>query len=312
MSLRKILSVLIICFLISPAVKAGDIKKIRGEAERFSPESESPEIARKKVIQEAQINALEKAFGTALTERTMNISETREGHTSNISRSSGESLINGDWIRNLTSPEITKVPVDNGTMYYAKVYGEAREMKYNRIDVDCWLLCNGTDPDKDRLRGDIFYEGDELYVYFISPVDGWLAIYLIDDDNEHTTQRLVPYDDQKEVAYPIVANREYIFFSKKTAEPQYVDFVTRMIVEARKKVDINDLYIIFSPNEFKQVPTTVYKHSRHNTVETDIQSELMPRETTYQKFDEWMCKQRRKDADLQPIPISFSIRRKTI
>lgn len=310
MSPRITILLFLLSFLMFPAVKAGDIRKIRGEAERFSPETESPDEARRKAIQEAQINALEKAFGTALTERTMIISDTHDGHTSNSAHSFGESQVNGDWIRNLSEPEIRIVPVEHGNMYYVKVYGEAREVKYNKIEVDCRLLCNGTDPDKNRLRGDIFYEGDELYVYFTSPIDGWLSIYLIDDDDERTTQRLVPYDDQREAAYPIVANREYVFFSKKTAEPQYVNFVTRMIVEARKKVDINDLYVIFSPNEFTQVSSTVYKHSRHNTDESEIQADLMPRETTYQRFDMWLCKQRRQDADLQPIPITFSICKK--
>lgn len=307
---RVTLLLFILSFLISPALKAGEIKKIRGEAERFSPTTESPEEARRKVIHEAQIDALEKAFGTALTERTMQISDTHEGRTSNSAHIFGESVVNGDWIRNLSDPEITIVPIEHGNMYYAKVYGEAREVKYNKIDVDCRLLCNGTDPDKDRLRGDIFYEGDELYVYFTSPVDGWLAIYLIDDDDERTTQCLVPYDNQRDAAYPIVANREYVFFSKRTAEPQYVDFVTRMIVEARKKVDINDLYVIFSPNEYTQAASTSYKHSRHNTDESEIQAQLMPRETTYQRFDKWLCNQRKQDADLQQIPITFSICKK--
>lgn len=295
---------------MSPVAQAGDIRKIRGEAQRFSPASESPEEARRKAILEAQIDALEKAFGTALTERTMYLSDTRDGHTSDISRSYGESQVNGDWIRNLSTPEVTIVPVEHGNMYYVKVYGEGRELKYNKIDIDCRLLCNWTDPDKDRLRGGMFYEGDEMYLFFSSPVDGWLSVYLIDDDDDRTTQCLVPYDDQKEVAYPIKANKEYIFFSKRMAEPQYVDFVTRMIVEARKKIDINDLYVIFSPNEYTQVSATAYKHSRHNTCEEEILSELMPRETTYKRFDNWLSKQRRRDAYLQPIPISFSICKK--
>lgn len=310
MSVRKTVLFFISIFLMSPVAQAGDIKKIRGSAEYFSPETESPGDARRRVIEMAQIDALEKAFGTALTERTMHLSDTQNGHTANIAHSFGESQVNGDWIQNLSEPEITVMPVDNGNMYYAKVYGEAREVKYNKIDVNCRLLCNGTDPDKDRLRGDILYDGDEMYVYFTSPVDGWLSIYLIDDDDERTTQRLVPYDNQKESAYPIKANREYVFFSKKTAEPQYVDFVTRMVVEARKKVDVNDLYVIFSPNEFSQVSTTAYKHTKHKTDESEISSELMPLETTFKKFDKWLCKQRRHDAYLQPIPITFSIHRR--
>ena len=125
---RVTLLLLLLIFLITPAVKAGDIKKIRGEATIFSPESESPAEARKRVIKEAQIDALEKAFGTALTERTMHMSDTQDCHTSSISRSFGESLVNGEWIRTLSEPEkdITIEPVENGHMYHLKIYGEAR------------------------------------------------------------------------------------------------------------------------------------------------------------------------------------------
>lgn len=309
MSSRIALLLLLLSFLISPVVKAGEIKKIRGEAHRFSPDTESPQEALRKAILEARIDALKKAFGTVLTENTTIISDTHEGQTSNTAHSLSESQVNGVWIKDLEEPTFTVEAVENGNVYHVKVYGEARE-HYNKIDIDCRLLCNGTDPDKDRLRGDIFYEGDEMYVYFTSPVDGWLSIYLIDDDSERTTQCLVPYDNQKDTAYPIIANREYVFFSKRTAEPQYVDFVTRMIVEARKRVDINDMYIIFSPNEFSQASSTSYKHSRHDTNEEDIISELMPRETTYKRFNKWLCERRRQDADLQQIPITFSICRK--
>lgn len=310
MNFRTNVIIILLCFLMSPAIYAGDIKKIHGEAHRFSPHTESPEEARRKAIQEAQIDALAKAFNVSVSERTIHISDTHDGHTTNLGRSVGESEVNGDWLRNLKDPDINVEPVEHGNIYHVKVYGEARERKFNKIDVDCRLLCNGTDPDKDRLRGEVYYEGDELYVYFVSPVDGWLAIYLIDDDEERTTQCLVPYDNQREPSYPIRANQEYVFFSKRTAEPQYVDNVTRMITEARKKMDLNDLYVIFSPNQFSKASSIVYKHSRHHTNETEIQADLMPRETTFERFDKWLTKQRRQDADLQSIPISFSISKK--
>lgn len=310
MQFRRILISLSFCFFISPVLTAGDIKKVMGEATYHSLFSESPAEAEKKAIHEARVDALDKAFGNSISERTMSIVDTHEGHSSVNARTFNESEVNGEWIRDLKDPEITTEKDKFGTIYHVKVYGEAREIKFTKIDVDCYVLCNGTDPDKDRLRGAQFYEGDEMYVYFSSPVDGWLAIYLVDDDDEHTTQRLVPYDDQKDKAYPIQANKEYVFFSKPTAESQYVDLVTRMILECRKRIDINELIVIFSPNEFSQTATTAYKHSHHGTEESDISAMLMPSETTYAKFDNWLVKLRRKDAELQQIPFNFSICKK--
>lgn len=295
---------------MSLTISARDIRKISGEAHYHSPFTESPADARKKAILEAQIDALNIAFGVAVSERTMSIADMNDGHTSTRAQSYNESEVNGEWLRDLKEPEITTEPDKYGTIYHVKVWGEAREIKFNKIDVDCRLLCNGTDPDRDRLRGSIFYEGDELYVYFTSPVNGWIAMYLVDDDEEHTTQCLVPYDGQDDSAYPIQANTEYVFFSKRTAEPRYVDYVTRMIVESRKKVDINNLYVIFSPNKFSQTASVSYKHSTHGTDETELPAELMPRETTHAKFDKWLHKLRCHDADLQPIPFTFSISKK--
>lgn len=311
-SLRTILVFLILYLLKSPAVKAGDFRKISGEAHYHSPFTEAPSDAEKRAILEARIDALNSAFGVAVSERTMSVNDIYDGHTSTRAQSYNESEVNGEWLRDIKEPEITTERDKYGTIYHVKVYGEAREIKFNKIDVDCRLLCNGTDPDRDRLRGSIFYEGDEMYVYFTSPVSGWLAIYLVDDDEHHTTQCLVPYDGQceAETAYPIQANKEYVFFSKRTAEPRYVDYVTRMIVEARKRVDINNLYVIFSPNKFSQTASVSYKHSVHGTDERELPAELMPRETTHDKFDRWLHKLRCHDADLQPIPINFSIRKK--
>lgn len=301
----RILSILLI-FFISPALYAGDIKKINGEAEYFAPYTVAPAVALENAIKEARINAMSEAFGTAVSERTLVVSDTYDGHTHTTHHSYGECEVNGDWIRDLKEPEVTKREEANGTVYFVKVYGEAREKKYNKIDVDCRLLCNGIDPERDRLRGNAYYEGDEMYVYFVSPVDGWLAIYLTDDDEARTTQCLVPYDGQKDAAYPIEANKEYLFFSKRTAEPQYASYVTRMECYARKKTDLNDLCVIFSPNKFSQTTTTAYRQSNHSDDEP-IAEELMPRETTHSKFDKWLVRQRRSDADLQLIPFSISI-----
>lgn len=310
MSQRALLLILFLLSLMSPVLTAGDIKKIRGEAEYFSPKSESPEDAYKNAVLEAQINALGNAFGIAVSERTVAVSDTHDGHTSNSAHSYGESAVNGHWLGDIKKPEVTVKQVDYGTVYYVKVYGEAREMKFNKIDLDCRLLCNGTDPVGNSLRGDTYYEGEELYLYFTSPVDGWLSVYLVDDDDERTTQCLIPYDGQMDAAYPIIANKEYVFFSKLTAEPQYVKYTTRMIVEARKKIDINNLFVIFSPNEFTQAAAGAYRHSVHGTDDQEIQADLMPRETTHKRFDKWLHERRCNDADLQPLQFQFAIKKK--
>lgn len=305
MSFRLLTISLLLFFLMSPVIKAGDIKTIRGEYTYHSPLNEPPAVAQEKAIREAQLEALKIAFPVTLSEHISAVSNTLDGHTVNSSLINSESEIIGEWIGNIKEPEIKVTHTEHATLYHVKVYGEARVKEYNRIAVDCRLLCNGTDPEKDRLRGEMFYEGDEMYVYFNSPVDGWLAIYLVDDDENKTTQKLVPYDGQNISSYPIKANTEYLFFSKRTAEPEYVKYVTRMVMGSRKRIDFNMLYVIFSPTEFTQVFTKPYNVSIHKS--DDIPQNLMPHETTRENFDKWLRSQRRNNAYLQPIRFDFSV-----
>lgn len=303
--LRHILIVASLAIFSVVGASARDIVKISGEADYFSPDSESPKEARENAIRQARISALEKQFGLVITEHIVTKQQSFQGKTQCLAQSLGESDVRGEWLDDTSRPIITTTPTDYGTVYHVKVYGQAREIPNNRIDVDCRLLFNGMDRDRNLLRGGEYHQGDECYLYFNSPVSGWLTVFIADDDEVGTMQCMLPYDGQDIKSYPIKADTGYTFFSKATAEPNCVEYATRMIMESRKHTDINVFYIIFSPKEFSKPPTYEFNADKHS--DTNVASELMPRETDFKAFHRWLSGRRKNDPDLQVIKIPVSI-----
>lgn len=270
-----------------------DKVKVNGEERYFAPANVTDAAARRIAVEKARNEAIRLAFGTFTGEQNTIVSN--EGKSRGFSETTSEVM--GVWIEDIGDPfaDVSIKSTPDGTVYTAKVEGYARPLERAPIDLDIRLLVNGTDKNRNRLHGDTYYEGDEFYVYFKSPVAGNLVIYLGDDDEDLTMQCMLPYDGQKEGAYHVEADTEYVFFSKQTAEPQMIDFATRMIMYCRKPVDTNTVNIIFSPNEISKANT-----SANRTAEVRYEGiNLMPRETKYKDYNKWLGKLRNHDLSAQ-------------
>lgn len=293
--------------LLFPVHAEREVVKVTGEADYFSPKTESPIQAEQNAILEAQLNALKDKFGLVMGEHLSVMKSSQNGgKTQGAVHSLGESDVNGEWIRDLSKPEVVVENAPAGNIYHVKVYGEAREIPQNRVDLECHLLYNGIDVERNRVRGGEFHFGDECYLYFRAPIDGWISVFLADDDEEGTMQCMLPYDNYPLAAYPVKGNKEYVFFSRQTADEDCVKHAIEMIMECRKNTDFNVFYIIFSPNEYAAQHLTAYDDSRHLSP-VNVDAELMPRETDFKSFHKWLGKQRRKDADLQVIKFPVTI-----
>ena len=256
-------------------------------------------------IQQAKLKAIEEEFGTSLSQT--NYSTVRNSNTSeNISFNSfAESDVNGEWIETI-SEEVELIPQNGINFYQVKLKGKVRELVANRIDLDWGLLANGTDPDKDKVRNDTFKVGDYLYIYFQSPVDGYLTIYLADCDEGQMVQCLVPYRGVNEGAMKIVANKPYVFFSKEHADDSIRNNVGRIKVNTRNDVDFNRLHILFSPNQFyKALDNDDPSATIIDTYGNEIN--IMPRQIDFKSFQKWLTKTRLKDPDMQNLGVIFKI-----
>ncbi|MCM1067141.1 MAG: DUF4384 domain-containing protein [Muribaculaceae bacterium] len=282
---------------------------VTAEYDYYAPADMTPRRARAEAIEMAQLNAIAREFGSSLSKDNISIlrsdgrRETDEFHMFTASD------VRGEWIETLGDTTVTVEPYRNEFVYHVKLRGRIREIKGCRIDLDWAVLFNGTDPDRDRLRDFTFRVGDYMYVYFCSPVSGYLTVYLSDDDAAHTMQCLLPYRGQREGAYAIEADKPYIFFSPVDANDGD-GRVARIKMNAHGELDINQLYLIFSPNEFVKVADT--NSSAAGSVAYDRHGnaiELLPRQTDFARFQKWLARCRRHDPDMQVLKAVLKIER---
>jgi opacity protein-like surface antigen len=270
------------------------IEKVEGFARVKMEKNMTLQQTREKAKELAKINAIENAFGTYVeqqTDMTINNGETDY----NII---GTTRVKGDWIKTTSvkfSDEFRKEKTDYGytdiRWVTCKITGKARKASPKPL-IRYEILST---PDKSSRTVD-FHDGEQLYLWFKSPVNGYLTIFLEDDE---AVYRLLPYsgDDEKyKSGYLIKADKDYIFFSRKNASTP--DDVDELILHTSKPLEYNYVYIIFSENKFSKPGLNDKK---------TIKDRILPLSLTKQGFREWLAYNRSLDPKFQSRKIKISI-----
>lgn len=213
-------------------------------------------------IEQARLQAIANKFGTTVAQTNLTQIKTKNGESNMEFNSLNESLVRGIWIEDIKR-EIEK-NYDEKTdimTITCKIKGKARERIASSIMLEAKVLRN--EPDK-RFESNEFKDGDQLFLEFKSPADGYIAVYLVDTKKEATC--LLPYPTDTDGKMEVVHGQEYIFFSKAhdpNASKQD-DFIRRpsKVTSVRLYNDldnheINQIYIIFSTNPFTKAVDTM-------------------------------------------------------
>ena len=253
---------------------------VEGEYTYYAPENVTLEEAKRTALNRAKIQALADAFGTIVSQYNATRVENRNGRSDIDFSSIGGSEVKGEWIE--TTGEANYDISYEGRMLVITVHvkGKAREIVSASIDFQARILRNGTE---DKFESDQFRSGDELYLSFQSPVSGYLAVYLVDTDNQAFC--LLPYRNQADGIYPVKANRRYLFFNIKEAPQQERAFVDEYVMTCERTSEHNQIYIIFSPNQFAKAADS----------ESD---DRLPRELSFENFQKWLVKCRKQDQEM--------------
>lgn len=283
LNLRIITFLLFGCLCLN--VGAQRIKKVRGEYTYYPPESVPFDVAKNTAIERARLDALEKEFGSLVTQATSSWVE-NEGQKSDVRfLAVGGTQTKGEWISDIDEPEVDPRFINDVMVITAKVYGRARELKSPKEKVfTSRVLRNGTD---DRDESDKFYVGDDLYLSFETPMDGYLAVYLVDE--HHNANCLLPYLADKDGKKEVEHGKRHVFFSSELASEEEKPMVNEYYLTCEKKVDQNILYIIFSPNPFIKAVDRAVEH----------ESLQLPNQLPLGEFMKWLDKNRLKDVDMQ-------------
>lgn len=269
---------IIVLFLSFPtAFFAQQVKKVVGTYTYYAPEEVSLDRAKRTALERAQISAIAEAFGTDISQHNSTRVTNKNGHSDVDFLSLSSSEVKGEWIETIGEPEYTIHYQQGMLVVKCTIKGNIREIVSAAIDIKAKVLRNGTE---DRFESSEFRSGDDMYLSFQSPVDGYLAIYLLDDNGDAFC--LLPYRNQTDGIQKIAANTPYIFFSEKD-----VALADRMIVDeytltCEHNTENNQIYIIFSPNIFVKAN------------DFDM-GEYLPREIEARVFQRWLAKVRRKD-----------------
>ena len=269
--------------LLSVAVVsfAQKVQKVTATYTYYAPENVTLEEAKHTALDRAKISAIADAFGTLVSQSNSTVITNQNGESDNRFYSLGGSEVKGEWIETFKEP-VYNIRYEGGMLVVSvEVTGRIREIVSAGIDFTAKILRNGTE---EKFESSEFRSGDDMYLYFKSPIDGYLAVYLLDE----TTQEvycLLPYKASGEGAYRIEHDRPYILFSTKneSSNPSIVDEYT---MTCSRDVEFNDIYVIFSPIPF----------TKANANETT--DDVLPRQLSYEGFQKWLVKNRKKDKQL--------------
>ena len=279
MRLRYVFILLMLLKLLS--ISAQKIEKVHGEYTYHVPDNVSLEEGKRTALERAKIQAIADAFGILVSQNNSTIVKNENGKSSVDFLSIGGSDVKGEWIETIGEPKLDIFYESNMLTIRVCIDGKAREIKNAAIDFEAKLLRNGTE---EKYESDEFRNGDDLYLYFKSPINGYLAVYLL-DENTQQVFCLLPYKSSGEPAYKIIHDKPYVFFSCQKAEENPSD-VDEYTMTCEHSMEQNTIYIVFSPNMFAKA------------IAEDGDAGL-PRQLPLKEFQKWLGKCKAKDTSIQ-------------
>jgi hypothetical protein len=257
--------------------------KVCGEYTYYAPKNVSPEDAEHTALERAKIDALAKEFGTTVAQNNSIVVKNKNEKSDISLLSLGGSEVKGEWIEDTKEPEYAITYEQDMLVVKVTVCGKAREIVGAGVDFSAKILRNGTEA---KYESDNFKSGDDLYLLFRSPVDGYLAAYLVDETP--TAFCLLPYRGDAQGKVAVKAGKEYVFFSTAHAPKEAKATVDEYTMTCERSTEQNQIYVIFSPNEF----------TKANDAEAAGEI-VLPRELAFEDFQKWLVKNKNRDKDMK-------------
>lgn len=267
------------------------IKTVSGEYTYYVPENIDLEKAKQIALERVKVQLIADEFGTVVSQNNATTVKNSNGKSDIDFVSVGGSEVRGEWIETIGEPDFMP-SFDNGQMIIkVHIKGKIREIVSADINFKALVLRNGTE---DKYEDDTFKSGDDLFLSFTSPISGYVAVYLVDNDG--TAFCLLPYQNQEQGNVKINANERYVFFSEKLSPQNLKAYVDEYTMTCSHNQELNQIYVVFSPNTF--VKATDGKRE-----------ETLPRELSNEDFQKWLARNRTKDKDMTYKKIAISIRK---
>lgn len=275
----KFLGIVLFLFCCTVSGFTQKIKAESGTAQVKLEKNRTKEETYQKVEELAKINAIENAFNTYVEQE------------SNITVNSGKSdfriigttKVKGEWIETLDKKITEDIKEDKGqfgiekTVWVTcKIKGKIKAATPKANIEFATLSCPRL-----NCRSTAFTSGEQLYLQFKSPLDGYLSVYL---DDGNTVNRLLPYTSaQNSSSVRVKADKEYYFFVKGESTPE-LGKPDEIELYTLKRIEYNTLYVIFSEVNYYKPMLSQEKVADNGY--------LLPKSLTRSKFEEWLSNNR--------------------
>lgn len=267
---------------------------VEGTAQVELTETQSIQEIKNRARELATVDALERAFGRVVIQGNStymtNLQSGEKIETNTVFNTIANTSVKGEVIEvlsekfsNITGTTIIdgrKIPV---TDIRCDIEIRAKEITTPPVEFVCFTL-GCTD---EKCRTTAFKNNDILYLYFSSPVKGYLSVYL---DDKTDAQRLYPYSNMPEEfdgGVPVEADTKYFLFSDR---PEFNYFPGKNFLTDKYQLvcnspqDMNRLFIIFSLSPVNKPFLTGVKD-----LEKGYQ---LPKSLRSEDFQKWLNKYR--------------------
>ena len=280
-----------ICIVFSICCFSQKIKTVDGEYTYVVPENVNLDKAKYIALERLKIQLIEEEFGATVSQSNSTLVKNNNGKSDVDFVLIGGSEVNGEWIETIGTPRYNIYYENNMLVVSVKAKGRIREIISTAVDVKSLVLRNGIE---DRFESDTFKSGDDLYISFQSPTNGYLVVYLV--DTEQRAFCLLPYQNMKEGSFNVEANKRYVLFSTQTAASELKPYVDEYTMTCTHDQEINQLYVIFSTSPFVKA------------IDDKLEKEL-PRELSNEDFQKWLAKYRTRDTNMVVKKTTITIRK---
>lgn len=280
-----------ICIVFSICCFSQTIKTVDGEYTYVVPENVNLDKAKYIALERLKIQLIEEEFGATVSQSNSTLIKNNNGKSDVDFVSIGGSEVNGEWIETIGTPRYNIYYEKAMLIVSVKAKGRIREIISTAVDVKSLVLRNGIE---DRFESDTFKSGDDLYISFQSPTNGYLVVYLV--DTEQRAFCLLPYQNMKEGFFNVEANKRYVLFSTQTAASELKPYVDEYTMTSTHDQEINQLYVIFSTSPFVKA------------IDDKLEKEL-PRELSNEDFQKWLAKYRTRDTNMVVKKTTITIRK---
>lgn len=293
--MTKRLLYIFVFILCAGCLCAGEIKTVSITYEYVSDNpNESPEQAETTAKERAKLKAMEEHFGLDVSSVNSilqrNKMEGKQTTSSTDVFSLRETAVRGEWIETMEEKVLSKT-YEKG-FWRVKIYlkGKARNYSNEKVEVK-YALINNT---HDRVNRDQYYDGDDIFLRFSTPVSGSLCVYLVDENKD--VYCLLPYQSVVTGCQHVEANTDYLFFSAEADRD-----ADEYTLNTARSQEQNAVYIVYTPNMLTKAND---RKSGKNW-----RDEQLLRQLSYEDFVKWLSKNQIKDEDMVVLTEVITIRK---